>query len=267
LGSLTKNIFFILPLLLFPVCFGRAEAAKFPKIMASFDAYINSPLRKALTSANNNGTKDTPGHPRADDAGNWTGCRPGVGNLVGTYRDISACMLTQVLGRPATYEDLKALTEQDAKNLIKRWFWDPLKLDQVPHQETADISIHIFMHYGNIRVVQKGLNRLGAGLVEDGKAGPATIEALRKKAGPTAYNAIRDELRIAYENNSVEVYRKPFLDALNKYFPVLSDPKIIFFFNLVSSNRNLVHCEKIEVSTSAELIRAIQDTIYKLNLK
>jgi len=206
--------------------------------MASFDKYINSPLRAQLTSDKNNGTKDTLGHPRADDAGNWTGCGIGKGNLVGTYRDISACMMSQVLGRPATYEDLKALTKQDAEQLIKAWFWDKLELDNVSHQETADIVTHIFMHFGNVRVVQRGLNRMGAGLAEDGRAGRMTIDAIKRYAGVTAYNNIRDELKKAYENNSVVIYRKPFLDALEKNFPILTDEKAIFFFHIVSSNSN-----------------------------
>ena len=89
-------------------------------------------------------------------------------------------MMTQVLGRPATYEDLKKLTEQDAKNLIKRFFWDKLELDRVPHQPTADICCHIYMHYGNVRIIQRSLNKLGATLTVDGKPGTATNKAFRE---------------------------------------------------------------------------------------
>ena len=229
---------FIFLLLLLPMASNKAKAALNFNYMASFDSYINTPLRKALTSSANNGTKDTPGHPRADDAGNWTGCSNGTGNLVGTYRDISACFLSQELGRPATYEDLKALTEQDAKRLIKKRFWDKLELDKVSHQETANIICHIYMHYGNIKVVQRALNKLGAGLSTDGQPGPKTNAALQKYAGVTGYNAIRSELKTAYENNSVVIYRKPFLDALEKHFPIISDNKALFFFHLDSSNFN-----------------------------
>lgn len=222
------------------------------KNMADFKAYMNTPLRKALTSSSNNGTKDTPGHPRADDAGNWTGCSNGSGQLVGTYRDISACMLTQVLGRPATYLDLKALTQARAEELIKIWFWDKLELDKVKHQETANICAHIFMHYGNVKVIQDGLNTIGAGLTADGRTGPATLAAIQKFAGVRGYNAIRAELKRRYETNSVVIYRKPFLDALEKNFPVLDNSKIIFFFRLDSSFGDLVYSKSIEIQ-SAEI--------------
>lgn len=190
---------------------------------AKIENFLNSPLRSTLTSSANDGTSDNPGHPKSNDAGNWTGCERNKGNLVGTYRDISACMLSDYLGRPATKADLKALSEQDAKDLIKIYFWDKLQSDRLTDQDVANISNHVFMHYGNVRVVQKSLNRLGDNLTEDGIPGPLTNAALRAKTAENpdkTYNTIREELRKAYASNSVVEYREPFLRQLDLYFPV-----------------------------------------------
>jgi lysozyme family protein len=156
--------------------------------MASLDLYFEHPLRKLLSTSNNDATVN----PLANDAGNWTGCVPYVGNLVGTYRDISACLLSDYLGRPATVYDLRALTEQDVKNLFRIYFWDKLGGDSIPSQDVANIATQNYAHFGNVRNIQRALNRLGENLSVDGVSGSLTRQALARQA---AINPARYERR------------------------------------------------------------------------
>jgi len=185
--------------------------------MANFQDYINTELRKEAISIRNDATLN----PKTDDAGNWTGCQINKGELIGTYRDISACLYSQILGRPTTKKELQSITEKEAEQIIKTYFWDKLKLDRIPDQETANICIHIFLHYGNVKIIQKALNKLGAKLVTDGIAGIKTNTALLNYTANNSiqtYNIIREELKINYEIAN-HVYRNTFLETLEKHFP------------------------------------------------
>lgn len=199
---------------------------------ASFSAYMRSAPRYELSQASNNATSQVPGHPRPDDAGNWTGCARNVGRLVGTYRDISACFLSHYLGRPATEADLLSLTFQDVSNMF-RPIWDDMELDQLTDQDTANLVMHIKVHFGNIRVVQRGLNDLGENLTVDGVAGPLTRAALQRQTSRSpnkTYNAIRNRLVESY-SAAPAVYRNGFLRITDEYFPA----KTASGFNLASA--------------------------------
>jgi lysozyme family protein len=187
--------------------------------MASFDDYMLSQPRYDLTQSSNDATIN----PRSDDAGNWTGCVIGRGNLVGTYRDWSACAETDYLRRNATVNDLRSLSFNDVKQRIKTTAWDRVGLDSVPDQDVANIVMHIRLHFGNISNVQRALNELGENLTIDGSAGVgsntlnALIRQTRKNAVKT-FNEIRDRLALVYSNSN-PAYVNGFMRYLNTYFP------------------------------------------------
>jgi lysozyme family protein len=187
--------------------------------MASFDEYMLSQPRYDLTQSRNDATIN----PRSDDAGNWTGCAYGRGNLVGTYRDWSACAETSYLRRNATVSDLRALTFNDVKQRIKTTAWDRIGLDSLTDQDVANIVMHVKLHFGNISNVQRALNELGENLTIDGLAGVgsnttnALIRQTRKNPIKT-FNAIRDRLSVVYSNSN-PVYSNGFMRYLNTYFP------------------------------------------------
>lgn len=147
------------------------------KKTSSFEKYIQLPHRQFLTSAQNDGTIN----PRSDDAGNWTGGVVGVGNLVGTYRDISAVAASAYYGYPVTVSKLRSIDYNEAKKIIK-WIWDSIDATEIPNQDVANITMHIKMHFGNIRLVQKALNQMGAGLKVDGVMGPKTLAAIQNQS-------------------------------------------------------------------------------------
>lgn len=190
--------------------------------LATFDNYMLSIPRNELSQSSNDATNDNPPHPYANDAGNWTGCQIYAGMLVGTYRDVSACMLSSELGRPCTKQDLKSLTFNDVKTYF-RPYWDAIGAGQLTSQEVANIYMHIRLHYGNIHVAQRALNKLGENLTVDGSPGPLTKAAMERQTRKNAlktYNTIREELRISYSSNPN--YGTSFVNQLNRYFPVLT---------------------------------------------
>lgn len=58
-----------------------------------------------------------------DDAGNWTGGEPGKGELKGTKWGISAKSYPEL--------DIKTLTQEQAVEIYKRDYYDPLKLSSI----------------------------------------------------------------------------------------------------------------------------------------
>ena len=181
---------------------------------ANFERYMQMPWRQKLTSASNDGTIN----PRADDLGNWPSGQIGVGPLVGTFRDISAWALTAYRGHTVTVQELRALTYADAKEVIK-WIWDGIRAGEIQDQDVANITMHIKMHFGNIRLVQEALNNLGEKLDIDGTLGQKTLDAINRqiRKGPARlYNAIRAKLKAAYERSN-PVYRKGFLNVLSDF--------------------------------------------------
>jgi hypothetical protein len=183
--------------------------------ISSFEKYMRLPHRQLLTSAQNDGTIN----PRADDAGNWTGGVVGVGNLVGTYRDISAVAASAYYGYPVTVSKLRSIDYNEAKRIIK-WIWDSIDASQIPDQDVANITMHIKMHFGNIQLVQKALNQLGERLELDGVMGPKTLAAIQRQSRlqpVLTYNRIRAQLKAAYEKSN-PVYREGFMNVL-KDFP------------------------------------------------
>lgn len=188
---------------------------------ATGEAYMRSEPRATLTKASNSALMHiNPGAVRADDAGNWTGCSVGSGNLVGTHRDLSACMASHILGRPITSEELGKYTEAQVSEIFIDEF-NNLGLNQLTNQSVANLVMHIKLHFGNVRVVQLALNDLGENVSVDGSMGPETLEALKKETrkNPTAtHNAIKNRLEQSYQNAN-PVYRTGFLNALDDFQP------------------------------------------------
>lgn len=185
---------------------------------AEFHFYIEMPLRQALTVVENNNLAA----PSPNDASNWTGCQVGKGILSGTARDISACAASAYYGRAVDIEEMATLSYRDAYKIIES-IWDGIQASEIPNQDIANLVMHIQMHYGNLRIVQKALQAMGANLKINGRMDKATLEALVEHAfwTPTrTFNEIRNSLKTAYQKSP---YRKAFLKALNREFPVKQD--------------------------------------------
>lgn len=82
--------------------------------------------------------------------------------------------------KPVSTDDVKNLSETEAKLIYKNQYWHPLDGDQIAKQEMATAILDIGVNMGIAgcsRLVQRSL-----GLVTDGHMGPVTIAALNREA-------------------------------------------------------------------------------------
>lgn len=78
-------------------------------------------------------------------------------------------------GQDKTIEDLKNMTYEQWRRIMKGGFWDKCKADQINNQSVAEIFVDwtINSGWGMIKKVQKIV-----GVAEDGIVGPKTIMAI-----------------------------------------------------------------------------------------
>lgn len=217
LGTVCLSIIFLLPCKAHPAIDLVARFLEKPEKSSDFKLYMQSPLRQKLVSEHNIVAHD----PAANDASNWSGCQVGKGVLAGTFRDISACAAAACYGRDVTVEEMKNLSYNEAENVI-RWIWNQIHGSKISNQSVANLTMHIQMQYGNIRIVQAALNSMGAKLRLSGRMDRATQLAMAnacKADAADTYNQIRNQLIIAY-GRMRGTYT--FVRIINKEFP----PKI-----------------------------------------
>lgn len=101
-----------------------------------------------------------------DDGGNWTGGKPGAGDLLGTKWGISA------LSYPSL--DIKSLSREQAIAIYYRDFWEGKMLSNLPPQVAACVlDAGINMGQGTaVKLLQSVV-----GTEQDGVIGPQTVQA------------------------------------------------------------------------------------------
>jgi len=103
----------------------------------------------------------------AEDRGNWTGGKIGVGKLKGTKYGISAAAYPE--------EDIAGLTVERVKTLYLRDYWGPAGCDLVPDAikfDLFDAAVNSGVR-GAVRMLQRSV-----GAVADGTLGPKTLQAV-----------------------------------------------------------------------------------------
>lgn len=81
--------------------------------------------------------------------------------------------------------DIKNLTIEQAKEIYREKYWNPLKLDEVQNPLISEEIFDTAVNMGKgaaARIAQQALNFLGEGLTEDGVIGTYTINAINRWA-------------------------------------------------------------------------------------
>lgn len=121
------------------------------------------------------------------DAGNWTGGKPGSGQLKGTKYGISA----------ATYpnEDIENLTLDRAKALYRRDFWDAAQCGLLAWPLNLAVFDGAVQHDPNDarRLLQRAI-----GAAVDGRLGPRSLAAVAAVGDAAEAAALYMRQRIAY---------------------------------------------------------------------
>lgn len=112
-------------------------------------------------------------------------------NTLSTYR-----------GKPVSVEDVKKLTQTEAKAIYKKMYWDAINASLINSQEVAEILVDWKINGGlDIRVLQKIV-----GAKEDGKMGLDTVKAVNAKSPLSVFSPLL-KYREAYYRNLVQ--KKP----------------------------------------------------------
>jgi lysozyme family protein len=98
---------------------------------------------------------------------------------------------------------IKELTEEQAKEVYKRRFWDTLKGDEIKSQAIATILFDGYVNMGvsAIRLMQRLVR-----VPSDGNIGPVTLHAINNADEKYLYNAYKSE-RVTYYKRIAE--RRP----------------------------------------------------------
>ena len=133
-----------------------------------------------------------------------------------TNKGVTIAVFRKWRGYPASVQELKNLSDQEAGQIYKKLYWDKIYGDRIEDQSLAEI---IFDHAVNagvgsaVKILQRILNRKGAGLKVDGGFGPKTFNALNRQDSQDVYNQF---LEARYDFYQRIVARKPKLKKFLK---------------------------------------------------
>ena len=150
--------------------------------------------------------------------------RGGATNLGITQQTLSGWR-----GHPVSVDDVRNLTEEEAREIYSKQYLQDPKIDWLPFPHPQIFVFDMAVNHGpgrGIKILQKTINLAGFGPVSvDGGMGPATkAEAERAQAemGPYFQNAIVEERKAFYEaimakNPSQERFRKGWMRRADSF--------------------------------------------------
>lgn len=97
---------------------------------------------------------------------------------------ITQMTLSDWLKRPVSAEEVKSMTNDEAKEIYLHTRWLPLMCGRYPFQGMATCVLDASVLFGlsaSVKFVQRAMNMMGEQLVVDGKMGSSTFNALSVK--------------------------------------------------------------------------------------
>lgn len=128
-----------------------------------------------------------------------------------TKYGITQKTLSDWLGRKATKDDVKNMEWSTAKEIYKANYWDKVRGSELP-PALAVLTFDVAVNSGiknAVRNLQRALNIIGSGLVEDGLIGPATVRA--------AHSASETQTKLESVIDEFVVKRGIFYSALDTF--------------------------------------------------
>ncbi|WP_182650579.1 glycoside hydrolase family 108 protein [Flavobacterium sp. SOK18b] len=150
------------------------------------------------------------------DGGNYNS----LGQNVGTNYGISARFYEDIIGRPPTVADMKAITKEKAKVLFKKYFWDDVHADRMNNQSIANLITDHAINSGESpigKMVQEILrNDFRKNLKIDGDIGPQTVSAINSVNQKQLFDKIK-RARNEHYNQIGGEYLSSWLSRLKKF--------------------------------------------------
>jgi lysozyme family protein len=136
-----------------------------------------------------------------------------------TNKGITIATFRTVFGKDKTVEDLKALTDEQFMIVLKRYYWDRWRADEIVNQSVAEILVDWVWGSGKwgIIIPQRILNT-----DDDGVVGPITIAILNEWDQVRVHDRIK-EARYSFINELIlnhpeqERFRKGWKNRINSY--------------------------------------------------
>lgn len=116
-------------------------------------------------------------------------------------------------------DDVKLISLEDFKTIIKKHYWDKWKADDIKSQSLANILVDWYWGSGSygIKIPQRLL-----GVQTDGNVGPKTLSALNKQDPYLFWLLLKEERKnfinaIIYSNPSQIRFKQGWLNRLNDF--------------------------------------------------
>jgi len=129
---------------------------------------------------------------------------------------ISRTILSQWRARPVTFDDLRALSRDEAHQIYRAVYWNKIGGDQLPPAlalMTYNLAVLANPAKG-LTVLQRALNAQGAALVADGAATQSTFAAAATTAIATTIEAFAEIEEASHQTSSKNQYISAWLDRL-----------------------------------------------------
>jgi uncharacterized protein (TIGR02594 family) len=136
--------------------------------------------------------------------------------------------------RDITKDDVRALTREEAREIYRAFYWQPLRCDEMP------IALALMTYNAGVnsgigrgaRWLQQALNRQGAGLDGDGEVGPLTLSACASTDVARAVNDFADiQERFLRGLKTFATFGRGWMNRLNnakgKALAVASEPVVV----------------------------------------
>jgi lysozyme family protein len=152
----------------------------------------------------------------AGDSGNYNS----LGQRVGTNFGISARFYEDIINRPPTVADMKAITKAKAQQLYKKYFWDDVHGDLLISQSVANIIADHAVNGGEGtigKIVQRILvNDFKKAISIDGDIGLKTAQVINSVNQQQLFDKIK-QARANYYNTIGGQFLNGWLDRLTKF--------------------------------------------------
>ncbi len=118
-------------------------------------------------------------------------------------------------------EDIKKITEKDAKMIAKKIFWDYFKADQIHNQSLAEIIVDWGYASGRVNAAKKVQTILG--VKTDGIPGSVTLKSINRPDSKSLFEKIKTARkahieRIVEVDPTQQVFYKGWMNRINSFF-------------------------------------------------
>lgn len=136
-----------------------------------------------------------------------------------TNRDITLATFRSVYGQHMTIEDLKRMTDNQWRYILKTRYWDRWRADEIINQSIANILVQWVIGSG-IHGIKKPQRILG--VKADGIVGPVTLAAVNSADPKVLFDKLWNARKEHFEsivrvNPTQKKYLKGWLNRLNDF--------------------------------------------------